>query len=135
MCRDFSCAVSGSAFDRRCVGSWPTTTHLAAREKPPMFSEYEFRCLVTDQQVTYKSPSFEFFETCCLLFGTLSALLIRSKFFVFAAYGCCQDGAMPALGPNYKGCPGESALFFSKTSRDYIENNSNKNHLDKQQRR
>lgn len=39
---------------------------------------------------------------------------------------------MPALGPNYKGCPGESALFFSKTSRDYIEDNSNKNHLEKQ---
>lgn len=55
--------------------------------------------------------------------------------FVFAVHGCCKDGAMPALGPNYEGCPGESALVFSKTSRDYIENNSNKNHLDKQQQR
>lgn len=53
--------------------------------------------------------------------------------FVFAVHGCCKDGAMPALGPNYKGCPGESALLFSKTSRDYIEDNSNKNHLQKQQ--
>lgn len=34
--------------------------------------------------------------------------------FVFAVHGCCKDGAMPASGPNYKGCPGESALFFFK---------------------
>ena len=36
MCRDFSWAVSGSAFDRRCVDRGSTLTHLAAREKKPL---------------------------------------------------------------------------------------------------
>ena len=36
VCQDFSWAVSGSAFDRRCVDCGPTPRHLAAREKKPL---------------------------------------------------------------------------------------------------
>lgn len=36
VCRDFSSAVSGSAFGRRCVDRGSTLTHLAAREKKPL---------------------------------------------------------------------------------------------------